>query len=394
MNVLFLTHRLPYAPNRGDRIRAFYMLRELSTFADVSLFSLVHDDDEERRAGDVPHAGRVLTARVPRLGNLVRGAASLPTSRPLTHALLDAPDARTKIAALAESHPPDVVVAYCSGMAKFALEPPLAGLPLVLDMVDVDSAKWESLSGVSAAPRRWVYGREARTLSAFERRAALEARRVLVVSERERAVLLSLAPEAVVEVVGNGVDAEAFAPPGPPVNAPVVAFCGVMDYEPNVEGVVWFAREVWPLVRAERSDATFILIGAYPTAAVRDLTAADRSIEVTGRVESVQQHLWRASVSVAPLRTARGLQNKVLEALAAGLPVVITTAVRDGLPCGVDRGCLTADQPADFARAVLTLLNEQPEARRRRAAASGIESLAWPARLARLKVIVGDAAAS
>ena len=186
MNVLFLTHRLPYAPNRGDRIRAYHLMREMSRFTRVSLFSFVHDDDEAAHAAEVPFAQTVRTARVPRARNFVRGALGLPSSRPLTHSLLHAPEARQLLTELVHSHPPDLVFAYCSGMARLALEPPLDTFPLVVDFVDIDSVKWLSLSERAAVPRRWVFEREARTLAKFEALAAERAKAVFVVNERER----------------------------------------------------------------------------------------------------------------------------------------------------------------------------------------------------------------
>src|SRR6187551_2928202 len=161
MRVLFLTHRLPFAPNRGDRIRAYYLLAEMARFADVSLFSLVHDDEERERAKTMPFVTRSATASVPRLGNLTRGALSLPTSRPLTHALLDSPEAAGVLATMVRETPPDLVVAYCTGMARFAMHRPLSDLPFVLDMVDVDSAKWADLGARARQPRAWIYRREA-----------------------------------------------------------------------------------------------------------------------------------------------------------------------------------------------------------------------------------------
>jgi polysaccharide biosynthesis protein PslH len=390
MKVLFLTHRLPYAPNRGDRIRAYFLLREMSRFAEVSLFSLVHDDEEEQRAAEVPFATSVTTVRVPRVSNLIRGAMSLPTARPLTHALLDAPDAAEALVKVANARPPDVVVAYCSGMARFAMAPPLDDVPFVLDMVDVDSEKWRALSRTAAWPRSWIYAREARTLGAFEAVASRRARAVLVVSERERDALQALAPDGNIQVVPNGVDVDAFRPPGPPSSEPVIVFCGVMDYEPNVEGVLWFAREVWPGVRAAHPDSRFVVVGANPTAAVRALAGAN-GIEVTGRVDAVQPYLWRAAVAVAPLRTARGLQNKVLEALAAGLPVVATTAAADGLPVGADAGCIRADEPSAFASGVSALLGASAATRRETAARAAVDRLAWESVLGPVREIL-DAA--
>lgn len=392
MRVLFLTHRLPYAPNRGDRIRAYYLMREMSRFAEVSLFSLVHDDDEAGHAASVPFASRVFTAAAPRFANLARGAISLPTTRPLTHALLDAPDARRVLSAAVAAHRPDVVVAYCSGMARFAMDAPLAGLPFVLDMVDVDSRKWDELGRQTSGPRGWVYRREARTLGAFEARAAERARAVTVVTERERDELIALTTRATIHVVSNGVDMDAFAPSGPPSTDPVVIFSGVMDYAPNVEAATWFASEVWPAVLQARADARFVILGARPSRAVTSLAAADRSITVTGSVESVQPRLWNAAISVAPIAVARGIQNKVLEALAAGLPAVVSKAVAEGLPAHVLRGCVVAADAAAFIQSVLSLLEMAPAARRAMAASAEVEALTWSRQLAPIEELLIDAA--
>jgi polysaccharide biosynthesis protein PslH len=263
----------------------------------------------------------------------------------------------------------------------------------VIDLVDVDSQKWMTLARRAAPLQKWVYAREARTLAEFERRAAGRARAVLVVNENEEETLRTIAPHISAHVIGNGIDVAAFAPPDPPVEAPTVVFCGVMDYAPNVEAVEWFSTRVWPAIRAARPDARLLVVGANPTRGVTALGRRDPSIAVTGKVDAVQPYLWRAAVSVAPLRVARGVQNKVLEALAAGLPTVVTPAVRAGLPAGVERGCLVASEPEAFARSVVGLL-DQPGARRRDIAALAcVETLGWPARLASLSRLVEAAAA-
>jgi sugar transferase (PEP-CTERM/EpsH1 system associated) len=392
VNLLFLTHRLPYAPNRGDRIRAYHLLREFSTFADVSLFSLVHDEDEASHAGQVPFARAVATARVHSLRNRVLGAARLATRRPLTHSLLDAADARAAIDRLTADVPPDVVVAYCSGMARFAMEPPLAGVPFVLDMVDVDSEKWRSLAARTSPPISWIYRREAYTLAAFERDASRRAGAVMVVTEQERATLHAVAPAARIRVVPNGVDVDRFARPddGLP-REPTVVFCGMMNYTPNVQAVSWFAERVWPLVLANRPDARFVIVGANPSPAVQALPNRHQSIVVTGPVEDVRPHLWRATVAVAPLHIARGLQNKVLEALAAGLPVVITSAVAAGLPGGCRAACAIADEAGAVARAVIdALARAQPAPI---LTESHLAELRWETRLQGVRDLV-DAVAS
>ena len=248
MKILFLTHRLPYAPNRGDRIRAYHLLREMSRFAEVSLLSLTHDDEELSHRDRVPFTREVTCLPVQRMRNLALAAARLPTARPITHSLLDATGIHDALRDLIGRHSPDLVVAFCSGMARFAFEPPLEGRPFVLDMVDVDSVKWDRMADASRGPLRWIYRREARTLRAFERTATTRARATLVVNERERTALAQIAPGARITVVPAGIDLDAFRPPAPPTGDPVVIFCGVMSYAPNE-----MAREV---VRIERLAAS------------------------------------------------------------------------------------------------------------------------------------------
>jgi len=393
MRVLFLTHRLPYAPNRGDRIRAYHVLRSLAADAEVTVVSLVHDDEEARHARDVlEFASHVETVRVPRLRNYARGAAMLPTRMPLTHALLDAPELRGVLHRVVERQRPDVVLAYCSGVAHAAMAEPLAGLPLVLDLVDVDSEKWALYARRTTGPMRLVYQREARCLSRFEEAAARRASAVLVVNERERASLAARVPDARVLTVSNGIDVSSFRPAGPPAQTARVVFCGVFNYRPNERGAIWFANEVWPTIRAQRPDAVLTLVGAQPTSQVMKLAERDRSIEVTGSVPDVRPWLWNSAVAIAPLAEARGLQNKVLEALAAGLPTVTTRIVADGLPQSVLAGCRVADTPGDFAAAVLASLAIAPEQRRDIAMSADLTGLQWEDQLRPLGGLLAAAA--
>ena len=376
MRVLYLTHRLPYAPNRGDRIRAFHLLEGMRQAFDVDIVSLVHDDDEAGRVGDITDRGiRVSTARVRGVSRWLRVALAVAGPEPLTHVLLDAPAIDRVLQRVVTARPPAVVVAYCSGMAKFAMRPPLAHIPLVLDMVDVDSGKWQRLGEVTPPPKGWAYRREARVLAAFERRATRRAVTTLVVNEKERAVLAAMAPEADVRMLPNGVDVDDFKPAGPSPPSRTVVFCGVMDYPPNEAGATWLVKDVWPRVVARHPEARLEIVGSQPSAAVRAL--AGPGITVTGAVPHTRDHLWRAAVAVAPLHTARGLQNKVLEALAAGVPVVTTTAVGEGLPGGVASGCAFADQPEYFAACILRLLDLTPDERRAMASSVDLTGLSW-----------------
>jgi sugar transferase (PEP-CTERM/EpsH1 system associated) len=395
MRVLVLSQRLPYAPNRGDRIRVYHIIREVSRTAQVDVAALVHDREEESHANDLAGIAReVVIARVSRFRNACRGAASLLGSTPLTHLLLDSPYLPPALASLVSRRRPDVVLAFCSSMARFAFLPGLDGIPWVLDMIDADSAKWQAIADASRLPMRWIYRREARLLARFEIVAMRKACATLVVNEKERAALLALAPGAPVHVVENGVDLDAFAPP--PLSEPssTVVFCGVMNYEPNVQGAVWLARQVWPLVRAERPDARLRLVGASPSPDVLALANEESGVEVTGTVPDVRPHLWSAAIAAAPLQVARGIQNKVLEAAAAGLPCVVTPQVADGLPDEVGGACLVARSREEFAAALLDLLGRPPTELRKLAAAASLGALRWSARLEGLVPLLARAAAT
>lgn len=393
MRVLLLTHRLPYAPNRGDRLRAYHMLRALGAVGVVDVVSLVHDREEASHVPDLRGlAERVVTLPVSRLRGFARGCAALLGSAPLTHALLDSPGAEAALRALVAERPPDVVLAYCSSMARFAFAPPLSQWPAVVDLVDVDSAKWRAMAAAAAWPMSAVYARESRQLSRFEAHVARTAAATLVVNARERDALQAIDASADPIVLQNGVDVGHFASPYGPTPRPAVVFSGVMNYAPNASGAVWLAREVWPRVRRQRPDATLTLVGASPGRAVRDLGRLDPSITVTGSVPSVREYLWDAAVAVAPMSIARGVQNKVVEAVAAGLPCVVSPAVYEGVPQEVAPACIARTTPSDFADAIVDLLARSPAERRTIAARGDLARLDWSHRMAPLGPILERAA--
>lgn len=393
MRVLFLTHRLPYAPNRGDRIRSYHTLHALAPYADVDLVSFVHDEDEESHADDLRDVvSSVTVARVSRIRSAIQGARALGGSTPLTHAMLDAPGFRSTLEKLVAARTPDVVLSYCSGVARFAMEPPLSAFPFVLDMVDVDSAKWAALARQTRGPKGWIYRREASCLAPFESRAALKSYATLVVNEREQAEVMKLAPTARTLVARNGVDVDFFRPPEPPADAARVIFCGVFNYAPNEEAARWFMREVWPAIVKTRPDATLALVGSHPTRALRDAARKTTRVDLTGAVPDVRPYLWGSALSVAPIWTARGVQNKVLEAVAAGLPAVVTPAVMGGLPTHVLPACSVADTADAFAASVLALLASSPAERRAVASSADLSAMRWSRRLEPLIATLQSAA--
>lgn len=382
MRIWFLTHRLPYAPNRGDRIRSYHILQFLQRRAEVDLFSLVHDEAERASASLLNGGGTLVsTADVPKWRNRLTAIFKLPTDVPLTLSLLNAPALRRAVAENFRNRRPDVVLAYCSGMAPYAMEGPLSGVPMVLDMVDVDSEKWRALAAVSSGAKRLIYKREARCLRAFERRAMRVASVTTAINDREAAALHEISPHASVTTVANGVSLEAFAPPHPPSESSTVVFCGVLDYPPNEEAALRLVQRIWPKVANRCPNAKLLLVGMNPTSRLRDAAARLTSICITGAVEDVRPYLWQSAVSAVPLTVARGTQNKVLESIAAGLPTVVSRAVSAGLPAAVASGTAEAESDEEFAVVIQRWLAESPSARRARAESCDLQALSWESQL-------------
>lgn len=389
MRILLLTHRLPYAPNRGDRIRAFHLLKDMTRYATVDLVSLVHDAEEAAQAGNLTGlAASVTVAPVPHLRNRLAALPALLGSRPLTHSLLDSPAMPSLLARLTARTSPDLVFAYGSGMARFAFEKPLAALPCVVDLIDVDSAKWEALAPSVPLFLSMVYRREARALGRFELELLQKARWTFVVSERERGLLPA---DARVRVLELGVDRDAYVPPDEKPRTGVVV-SGVFDYRPNADGALWLAQHVWPRVRTALPDATLTLAGSRPLRALRAAAARDRSITVTGSVPDIRPYLWGAAVGAAPMAISRGVQNKVLEGVAAGLPFVVTGAVAGGLPSAVLPAVTIADGPERFADALVSLLRRPPAERQDVMSSLRLDSIDWSATLAPLEAILRSVA--
>lgn len=361
-DLLFLCHRVPYPPNKGDKIRAWNMIVALArnwrvhlgclvddpadwshlprlreVCADVGVFR-IHPRRQRIRALLTTRPGVPLTLGYFRSAGLLRWVADKLRDRDIRHAF-----------------------AFSSSMAPYLMK--ARPLTRILDMVDVDSDKWAAYAADARGPMRAVWAREARTLLTYERLAASRFDRTLFVSAQEAARFVALAPEArdSVGVLENGVDLDYFSPDtrfqNPlPGEGPVLVFTGTMDYRPNVDAVVWFAREVLPLVRTTWPTARFAIVGANPAREVSAL--ADLSgVIVTGRVPDTRPYLAHAALVVAPLRIARGIQNKVLEAMAAGRPVLATPDAFEGIHAMPGRDLLVAAGPTETARLAAEVLS-------------------------------------
>jgi sugar transferase (PEP-CTERM/EpsH1 system associated) len=272
----------------------------------------------------------------------------------------------------------DAVLAYCSSMGQYLGVGRIRESACVMDLVDVDSQKWFDYAARSHISMRWLYRLEGRRVRGLEATLVRRAQAVTVVSTAEARLLRQLYPHAPVHVVSNGVDTEHFgqAADGVPsedqstdnCTGMECIFVGALDYLPNVDGITWFAREVWPGVLAAFPQARLIIVGRRPAASVRRL-ARHAGIEVIGEVPDVRPYVRRATLVVVPLRIARGIQNKVLEAMAAGKPVIASPQALEGLLVTPSEHVCRAATPAQWTSRILTLLSDDSE--RRRLAAAG-----------------------
>jgi sugar transferase (PEP-CTERM/EpsH1 system associated) len=364
-NLLYLVHRMPYPPNKGDKVRSYHVLKHLVARHRVFVGTFIDDAEDEAHVDTLRalcaglhvtrlHPGR---ARIGSLAGLLGGQAL--TLRYYRHAAL-----QRWVSVTARRERIDAAVVFSSSMAQYAQG---TGLPMLVDFVDVDSAKWTQYASDHRWPMSWLYRREGEQLLAYERAVAARSARSFFVTEKETELFRSLAPESsqTCEAMCNGVDAEYFSVdalrPSPFASGeqPVV-FTGAMDYRPNIDAVTWFAEVMLPRLRAKWPTLRFHIVGRNPTPAVRAL--AGDSVDVTGTVPDVRPYLQHAAVVVAPLRLARGIQNKILEAMAMGRPVVASRECAEAI--NVQRGVDLVDaEDADaFVREVDSLLGDSGRA--------------------------------
>jgi sugar transferase (PEP-CTERM/EpsH1 system associated) len=356
MNILYITQRVPYPPNRGDKIASYNAIRYLSRRHSVYVAALAESDEELRNAQELRSLGLEVevalhTPNWAKLG----GLRALATGIPLSLGYYSSRELRRKVSSLARRVPFDVVIAFSSSMGQYAECIP--GVPLVADFVDLDSRKWALYSTFTRWPRSAIYSLEERRLLEYETFLARRSACTIVRTEAERADCVRLIPGARFEVVSNGVDLEHFSPSPGGAYVPSVVFTGIMDYFPNVQGAHYFCEKVFPLVRRAVPAATFNIVGSRPHPSIRRLRRVE-GVAVTGKVPDTRPYLSNAAVAVAPLLVARGIQNKILEAMAMGKPVVATRAACRGVDAVEGEGILAADGPEEFAHQIVRILKD------------------------------------
>ncbi|MGN6270091.1 MAG: TIGR03087 family PEP-CTERM/XrtA system glycosyltransferase [Sphingomonas sp.] len=388
-DVLFLAHRVPYPPNRGDKIRSYHLLRHIAAQARVHLIAFADDDaDRGHDAALAPFtASRMIVDRS--RGNLRAAAEALTSGKPVSLTAFGSSGLAAAVEKIAATDDIETIFVFSGQMAQYI--PASFGGRVVMDFVDMDSAKFASYADEARGPMRWMMRREARLLGAFERRVATRADASLFVSEAEAALFRAQGGANAV-AVENGIDTAHFDPAATfaavEEGGPLIVFTGQMDYRPNVDAVERFARRILPLVRDTVPEARFAIVGRKPEARVAALAALP-GVAVTGEVPDVRGWLAAAAVVVAPLQLARGVQNKVLEAMAMARPVVASPAAAEGIDHdGTIR--VAADAP-EFAAAVVELIRDRRAADVLGAAARArvMARYGWDARLAALDPIMG-----
>ena len=389
MNILYVCHRFPFPPKRGGKIRPFNMIRHLTASGHrVFVASLVRSDEEAAEGKGL--AEFCAEFRMGRVRDTVQGLrmlARLPTATPSSMGYFYSPDLTRSIAQLRAAHRFDLVFVHCSSVAQYVED--VRDAPKILDFGDMDSQKWLDYARYKPFPLSLGYELEGRKLQREEKRLAQRFDMCTATTRAERDTLDGYGTKVPTDWFPNGVDSTYFAPDGSDYDPDTIAFVGRMDYFPNQECMLAFCTNTLPLLRARRPGIKLTIIGANPSPAILRLGDIPH-VTVTGSVPDVRPFLRRAAVMVAPLNIARGTQNKILEAMALGVPVVTSTLAAGGVDATAPDDFLVADTPAEIATAVLRIVDDRNERERlaRAGRARMLSHHSWEPSMKRLDDII------
>jgi len=396
--ILFLAHRVPYPPNRGERIRTFHILGFLAQRADVSLAFLGEEQSPPETQQALERLCRdVAGLRLGRYRRWINAACSLGFGRTATEGLFRCNRLRRLLARWSKTTRFDAVVVFCSSMVQYLDVPGLAGVPVLLDLIDVDSQKWLDYAKEASGVQRWLFQIEGKRLRRLEQSLPSKVKAIALVSRCEVELYRSFCPTDSVHAISNGVDLDYFRPRENVNSASSkdCVFVGALDYRANVDGIHWFCDEIWPEVRRRQPKATFTVVGSRPSLLV--LRLAERpGVRVVSDVPDVRPYLAEAAMVVVPLRIARGIQNKVLEALAMAKGVVATPEALEGIAVDPGVHACRALAPAEWIESIVRLLGDAPARDRLgRAGRTFVETHhCWDRQLRPLATLLGLRAAS
>ncbi|HEX6794064.1 MAG TPA: TIGR03087 family PEP-CTERM/XrtA system glycosyltransferase [Casimicrobiaceae bacterium] len=355
MKILYVCHRLPFPPRRGGKIRPFNMIRHLHATHEVSVASLARSSQEQEEGqGLAAHCSRFEIARVHDPVQVGRMISRLGSREPSSFGFFHSRDLARRIDRLVRETGFDLIFVHCSSVAPYVAH--VDGIPKILDFGDMDSQKWREYARNKPFPISLGYRLEGAKLAAEERRLARRFDLCTATTRAEWQTLESYGTGVATDWFPNGVDTDYFAPSSSDYDPDALCFVGRMDYFPNQACMIEFCRDVWPLIRARRPEATLDVVGADPSPAIRNL-ASIAGVRVTGSVPDVRPFLARSAAMVAPLRIARGTQNKILEAMAAGTPVVTSSVAAGGVDALPGEHFVVADRAQDIAAATLELMS-------------------------------------
>ena len=389
MNILYVCHRFPFPPKRGGKIRPFNMIRHLSEAGhQVTVCSLARSPQEaEEGRGIAPHCAGFEMGLVQAPLQWARMVANLPLATPSSMGYFYSPDLAGKVRQLLASRRWDLIFVHCSSVAQYVAH--VTDVPKILDFGDMDSQKWLDYAKLKPFPLSLGYKLEGLKMLAAEKHLARRFDVCTATTRAEWQTLDGYATGAATDWFPNGVDAGYFSPGEQGHQPDTVSFVGRMDYYPNIECMQRFCRDVWPLLLQQRPALKLSIIGADPVPEVTALAALP-GVTVTGSVPDVRPFVRNSAVNVAPLAIARGTQNKILEAMAMGVPVVTTGLAAGGVDADAGHHLRVADTPAETAAAVLEIVCNPAE--RARLAAAGRERMLshhdWSRSMLRLDAII------
>jgi polysaccharide biosynthesis protein PslH len=388
VKILYVCHRFPFPPKRGGKIRPFNMIRHLSQSHEVTVASLVRSDMEaEEGKGISRYCAGFHMAQVRRWVQGARMVARLPTTIPSSMGFFYSAALDATIRRLLRERRFDLIFVHCSSVAQYVAH--VHDVPRILDFGDMDSQKWREYSRCKPFPLSAGYWLEGVKLEAEERRLAARFDYCTATTRAEWETLSGYGVDTPTDWFPNGVDSEFFAPGTEPYEPDTICFVGRMDYYPNQEAMIEFCARTWPLLRAARPTLALLIVGADPSSRIRDLGKMP-GVTVTGSVPDVRPYVRRSALMVAPLGIARGTQNKLLESMAMGVPVVTSRTAAGGVDAVAGTHLHVASTPEEYRDAVLRILGD-PSERRRLSAAGRARMLshhAWPSSMQRLDAIV------
>ena len=389
MNILYLAHRIPYPPNKGDKIRSFNEIKYLSRHHEIDLACLADDPDDLKYQTDLEkYCSRVFVQPLNKMSAKIKGLLSLIAGQSISVGYFWKNELQSIVDKWLSEKDYNAIICFSSPMAEYvfrsnaiqlsslqASRPPgiQADRPLhVMDYCDLDSDKWRQYSEQSKFPLNYIYELEFIRLLQYEKKVNKAFDHSIFVTQNEADLFSKLFPEAKnVRVIPNGVDTDYFSPeyankpnainqPDQPnkLSQPILLFTGAMDYHANINGMIWFCDKILPMIRKKNPQVQFYIVGSNPSSQVKALDNKN-GVNVTGFVDDIRSYYSSADVCVIPLRHARGIQNKVLEAMAMGKPVISTSNAADGIDAIFEEHLLVTDNPIEFASKVASLMGDQ-----------------------------------